>query len=118
MNDPRDFDVDATVATGANGEDVVLLKLASPTSELNVWLTLAEAALLIAGIPIGRSVPALLAGTSADAPVHWMQGEDRRLYIVVGEDDECWDFGVTLSEPSYNSVLIEVKKCLAAAAAA
>lgn len=115
MDGDRSFEVGAEIATGANAEEMILLNLSSATSEMSIWLTHGDAAAILSSVPVGRAVTALTAGTSADARVHWTLDAAGRLYVVVGEDDECWDFGVTLTSADYAAVKEEVKKCLSSA---
>jgi hypothetical protein len=86
------------------------LKLQSADAELNVRLSLADVAAILAGIPNGPNAHALEAGTSAGASVFWALGEHGELFIVAGRDDQTWDFGVTLTALDRERLLKELAR--------
>lgn len=89
--------VDVTLdvaAADASGGRVATVKLATGTWELNIRAELAEFATLAgirgAGWQARRS---LAVGTAAGAAVFWAAADDQ-VSILVGQDDETWDFAV------------------------
>ena len=84
------------------------IKISSDEWELNIWLTESD----IANLKAMRPGPwtdrrGLQIGTAARAPVFWSI-EERKLTILVGEDDETWDAAFTLPD----TALTEIMKAL------
>jgi len=90
---------------GGVSREPVAVKLQSDAAELNIWLTFSDIDAILRGIPSGQGVRALAAGTAAEAQAFWALEPDGQLSIVVGHDDETWDFGVTLSPGTRDSLL-------------
>ena len=51
-------------------------------------------------------------GTAAKSPAHWARGERGEFYLLVGDDDETWDVGVTLSDETFREIIKEITACL------
>ncbi len=81
------------------------IKISCDEWELNIWLTESDIANLKAMRP-GRWADrkALQIGTMARAPVFWSM-EERKLTILVGEDDETWDAAFTLPDTALKGVM-------------
>lgn len=47
-------------------------------------------------------------GTCAEAPAFW-SCEEGELSILVGQDDECWQFGTILAESVLDEIIDEIK---------
>ncbi|MGN6610081.1 MAG: hypothetical protein ACTHMS_24120 [Jatrophihabitans sp.] len=93
-----DVDVEVERAEVAAGDVGVCAKLSAESWELNIWARAADYAQL------GNIRDAswddrssLKVGTSAGADVFWVSDE-RGVSILVGQDDETWDFAVTVPE--------------------
>jgi hypothetical protein len=112
MQSDGTFDVSVDPSVGHDEDAQFTVKLQAPNAELNIWLTRADARVILAGIPGGLGVRALAAGTSAGAQVHWALTDSGELGIVVGHDDETWDFGVTLSPATHSALIEELKSAL------
>lgn len=77
---------------------------------MNIWLTANE----LASVPSVRAArwderQSIQLGRCAGAPTFW-SCEDGNLSILVGDDDECWDFGVTLPVEIIDDVIEEIKR--------
>jgi hypothetical protein len=102
--------VDATLnlASGRGEPILVLVKLQSPTWELNFRATPEELADL-------RSIrdadwaarQCLHIGESAGAPVHW-SAEGETATIMVGCDEESWDIAVTVPISTVDAIVADV----------
>jgi hypothetical protein len=84
------------------------LKIQGPDWELNVLMAKAELAL----IPSVRFASwsergSLRIGTSANSQAFW-SFEDGNLSILIGHDDETWDFGVTVPEAVLDDIITEI----------
>ncbi|XGV95718.1 MAG: hypothetical protein ACAF41_23620 [Leptolyngbya sp. BL-A-14] len=108
MLPPTDFAISLSTYEEA-ASDPLSVKLQSNAAELNIWLKFSDVAAILSGIPGGDGVHALAAGTSANAQAFWALGGSGELFIVVGHDDETWDFGVTLSPRSRDELLRELE---------
>ena len=86
------------------------IKIQAGACELNLWLTAEEMQML----PDGRNArwesrSSFRIGRSAGSPA-WWSCDEGHLSMLVGEDDECWDFGVTLPVAVVGDILAEVRK--------
>ena len=93
---------------GAGNPGVV--KLQSETWELNISATTDELWQL-AGIEKTDwdQRRTLKVGTCANAPVWWNE-RDGTVYILVGNDDEAWDMGVTIPIGTVHELLGELRE--------
>jgi hypothetical protein len=92
------------------GNHLFILKLQRDEWEMNIWLTANELAL----VPSVRTArwderQSIQLGLCAGALAFW-SCEDGNLSILVGHDDECWEFGVTLPEEIIDDVIAEIKR--------
>jgi|SRR3954470_208355 hypothetical protein len=97
--------VDVADATPGQQRFTKTISIAADLWELNIWLTNDDIAALKARRPGSwADRKSLRSGTSAGASVFWSI-DDGQLTIVVGEDDETWDFALTLPESTLTAVL-------------
>lgn len=96
------------VAQQSYSEEDILgyaVKLTGDEYELNIFLTREELP-KFAEIPNtrweDRNTPQI--GRSAGSKVYWAH-EGARCHILVGHDDETWDFGVDVSSDVYEQIL-------------
>ena len=84
------------------------LKLSAPTWELNIWLTRSDLVAL-AKVRTARWADrsTVRIGESAGAAAHWSI-DAGSLTILVGSDDETWDFSVSMPE----GVLSRIISCV------
>jgi hypothetical protein len=92
------------------GNHLFILEIQRYDWEMNIWLTADELAL----VPSVRAArwderQSIQLGLCAGAPTFW-SCEDGNLSILVGHDDECWEFGVTLPEEIIDDVIAEIKR--------
>lgn len=86
------------------------IKIQDQDWELNIHLTEQELELLkqICSADWGTR-QSIRAGISANAPVFWAYDDDREMVsILVGHDDETWDFGVILPLKNFIASLAAV----------
>jgi len=77
---------------------------------MNIWLTANELALVPSVRAAGwDECQSIQLGLCAGAPAFW-SCENDNLSILVGRDDECWEFGVTLPEEIIDDVIAEIKR--------
>jgi len=100
--------VDVTVEARNDADNPGLVKLQDETWELNMWATTDELWKL-ARIEktdwVQRRM--LKVGTCANAPVWWNE-LDGTVNILVGNDDEAWDMGVTIPLGTVHELLAEL----------
>jgi hypothetical protein len=92
------------------GNPLFTLKIQEGDWEINVWMTEDE----LARVPNARTARwgergSIQLGECAGSPTFW-SCEDGKLSILVGTDDETWDFGVTLPESILDEVMAEIKR--------
>jgi hypothetical protein len=98
-------DVTLNLASGRGEPILVLVKLQSPTWELNFRATLEE----LAGLRSIRDTnwaarQCLHIGESAGAPVHW-SAEGETATTMVGHNDETWDIAVTIPVSTVDAIV-------------
>lgn len=100
--------LDLASASGRGEPTLVNVKLHSPTWELNVRATPEELASLHA-IRDGdwASRRSLHVGQSVGSRVHWSAAGDN-VTIMVGNDDETWDFAVMVPIDCIGTIVAEV----------
>ncbi|GAB2846031.1 hypothetical protein GCM10022221_51640 [Actinocorallia aurea] len=88
--------VSMTFDTGRDMDPVATVKLCGSGWEINVRAIPAEFARLAALRDTDWETSGSIgAGTCAGAPAFWVQHEGNAV-ILVGQDDETWDFAVTV----------------------
>jgi hypothetical protein len=101
--------IDLTVSRALfeNAEPAVALKIQGPMFELNVLIRLDELDALerVSSADWDRR-GSLQIGRCGSAPVFW-SSDTESLSILVGHDDESWDFGVTLPRRTLEAILSE-----------
>ena len=110
--------IDRTVndALFENDEPAVVLTIQGPMFELNVWMRPDELPLLD-GVSEADwdSRGSLRIGRCGAAPVFW-SSDAEHLSILIGHDNETWDFGVTLPRNTLKDILQEIRAEQAVAA--
>jgi hypothetical protein len=92
------------------GNTVFIFKIQGQDWELNISVTEPELA-LIPDAQMARwdQRSSVQIGESAGLPAFW-SCEDGKLSILVGQDDECWDFGVTMPQAVIDDMITEIKR--------
>jgi hypothetical protein len=105
---PLSVMVDVTVEARNDADNPGLVKLQGETWELNIWATTDELWTL-AGIEKTDWVQrrTLKVGTCANAPAWWNE-RDGAVSILVGNDDEAWDIGVTIPLGTVHELLAKL----------
>jgi hypothetical protein len=103
-----EFDIAVETANTDVGQPGLAAKLSSPSSELNIWFTSAEASELVdhweAHTLSGRRL-----GKSAGLPVLWSLDNESHVYLLLGGDDTTWDIGFTLSVENAGALVHELR---------
>lgn len=91
------------------GQIIYCLKISANDWEINISMTEAELKL----IPQARNArwdnrTSLKIGTCSGIQTFWSCDENG-LSILVGSDDECWDFGVTIPEEEIDNIIAEIE---------
>jgi hypothetical protein len=92
------------------GNPLFILKIQKDDWEINVSMTPNELML----IPKARTARwdergSIRLGECAGASTFW-SCQDGNLSILVGHDDECWDFGVWIPEGIIDEVIAEIER--------
>jgi hypothetical protein len=100
--------VHVTVEARNDAGNPGVVKLQGETWELNIWATTDELWKL-AGIEKTDwdQRRTLNVGTCANAPVWWNE-RDGTVHILIGNDDEAWDMGVTIPLGTVHELLGEL----------
>jgi hypothetical protein len=87
-----------------------ILKIQRDDWEINIWMTANELA-VVPNVRLARwdERESIQLGRSAGSPTFW-SCEDGNLSILVGQDAECWDFGLTLPEEILDDVIAEIER--------
>ena len=94
MNE-NNFEISIDHAFDGNGDAAFLLKITNQFIEINVYIPSSQAEEL-KKLNLD-STEYIKLGESANSPVHWKKGDDRDLYLLIGEDCESWDIVLTIS---------------------
>jgi hypothetical protein len=96
-----------SVAVDLTAEGWYGIKISTPDYELNVAVPAPHDLRRVLSDPwVSGSVKV---GESAGAPAFWSVGKDGRVSILVGHDDETWDFGVSVPLATFEEILREVE---------
>ena len=102
--------ITAAIAIEA-GTPIIAVKLQAETYELNVFLNVNDADLLLnADLPVAPDNRSLSAGESCGAPAHWSQDSNGTMAIVMGFDDTTWDFGVCMPCNTFDTIKESVRE--------
>ena len=84
------------------------IKIQTSNFELNVWVSQQEI-LLLQQVKNARweERGSLQIGVSAGSPAFWACKEGQ-LSVLVGSDDECWDFGVTIPITVVDDIFVDL----------
>ena len=90
------------------GSPLFILTIQEDAWEISIWLTEDE----LARVPNTKTARwdergSIQLGRCAGASTFW-SCEDGKLTILVGADDETWDFGLTLPETILDEVMVEI----------
>lgn len=99
-----------SVDDGAGEPFAYIIKIGHDLFSLSVWVRLEE-------LPLFAKVPAadwnergsVQIGVAAGAPAFWST-EGQTVSILIGHDDETWDFGVELPLPSFHELVDELER--------
>ncbi|QPS09186.1 hypothetical protein I6G66_03875 [Delftia acidovorans] len=94
MNE-NNFEISIDHAFDGNGDAAFLIKITNQFIEINVYIPSSQAEEL-KKLNLD-STEYIKLGESANSPVHWKKGDDRDLYLLIGEDCESWDIVLTIS---------------------
>jgi hypothetical protein len=84
------------------------IKISSPVYELNVFIPACDVLKLNHVRTAAWIDGSLRIGETAGAPAFWSIGEDNRISILVGHDDQTWDFAVMFPMSTFEEVLRQV----------
>jgi hypothetical protein len=92
------------------GNPLFILTLQEDHWQINVWMTEDE----LAQVPNIKTAywserGCIRLGECAGSPIFW-SCEKGKLSILVGADDETWDFGLTLPESIIDEVIAEIER--------
>ena len=109
--DPERISVSSSEAR-IDDRRAVVVQLGGDHWELNVWLLESEVGQL-PGVREARwdDRSCLTLGISAGVPVHWTC-DGGGLSILVGQDDESWQFGATVPEEQLDEICVAAVKAL------
>lgn len=86
------------------------LKISTDAFEINVRFPSEDASKFGQIINTPWLSGAIKIGECADAPVYWCADEDKKsISVLVGQDDETWDFGLYLPAEVIETILNEIK---------
>ncbi len=86
-----------------------VIKIQADTFELNLWLSTEEKQnLLRLGDACWEDRTSLRIGRAAGSPA-WWSCDEGQISILVGEDDECWDFGVRVPISVAGDILADME---------
>lgn len=114
MPPPIAFDITAVAAVLPTGAAAVALKLSSPQLEVNVWLPRAQAGTLATVIDREPTARALQLGVAAGSAAHWARDEQGDYHLLIGEDAETWDIGLTFDQVTFAALVAAVNEVLSA----
>ena len=105
--------ISADLAYDDSGNQCVLVKIQTDGYELNVWIPISD-------IPKLRNLPkwesgSKRIGSSAGAGSFWSLDDDT-LSILIGQDNQVWDFGVSLNATSLRQIIEEAERASQSAA--
>jgi hypothetical protein len=111
MSDPMmpSISVCLNSTSDEQGNTIFVLKIQEQSWELNIWMAKNELDL----IPDVRTANwnqriSVQIGKCAGLPTFW-SCEDGILSILIGQNDESWDFGVTMPEAVIDNMITESK---------
>jgi hypothetical protein len=106
-----EFEVEVAEGRNADGSPAIAIIVSSATAYLSLWLLPDEAVALLGKLEGADRVRRHTAGTAGEAKVHWSLFPGKSLFIRVGSDDEdeTWNFGVTLGKED-SEILVHALK--------
>jgi hypothetical protein len=107
--EPEDSWVEPSVAVDVTSEGGYGIKISARAYEINVVIPAADAAALRRAPMTPWLSGSVRAGTSAGMPVWWSAGEDEMASVLVGQDDQTWDFGISVPMAAFEAILREIE---------
>ncbi len=110
------MDVDVSVELLADAKVVTFaIKFSSPSFELNVYVPQSQLELLRKAASTPWAQGSIQIGECAGALAFWSAGEPNTVAVMVGRDDQTWDFSVQLPVSAINLALREAASCTSVA---
>jgi hypothetical protein len=102
------IDLFVSEALFENGSPAVTLKIQGRMFELNVWMRPDELPMLerVSGSNWGQR-ESIQIGQSGNTPAFW-SSDAESISVVIGHDDESWDFGITLPRDAIPRILADI----------
>ncbi|RQQ88661.1 hypothetical protein DF134_18935 [Burkholderia stagnalis] len=101
-----DFEISVDPAFDRSGGKAVLVKFSAPAVELNVYVSIGDIGKVV---DFGRGgCDYVLAGESANNPVHWKR-EEGDVYILVGGDQDVWDVSIVANNDLIYQMIFEIE---------
>ena len=100
--------ITADKAVLENNVPGVSLKIQGENYELNIWLRSDEIEKLKLVKSTSWGNGSLQLGKSANNNVYWSH-DNGNISILVGDDDEVWDFGVNIPDKNLEEILNEIQ---------
>ena len=107
MEDSSLVSVSADLSYDDNHAKCVLIKIQADSYELNIWVPDLD-------IPKLRNLPkwepgSEQIGSSAGRPAFWSL-DDGRISVLIGQDDQTWDFGVSFDTATHREIVEEAER--------
>lgn len=104
-----EFCVDVAAASMEHGAPAITVTVRTGRLELNIWIPQDELPLLDqVEAASWNARGSLRIGRCANSPVFW-SSEAGEISILVGEDDETWDIGLTVPQLVFQEILRGIK---------
>lgn len=104
------FEVSAEDAFDRNGSAAVLIKLSAEIVEVNIYIPIDSIGEVKAFE--AKAIHQCTAGQSAASPVHWKRGDEGDVYILIGDDDDTWDIGLTVNDELVSEIVESIESLL------
>ena len=103
-----EFEVTAEKAFDKEDSEAILLKVVAAIIEVNIYIKLTSIEKLVSFHRTNQNY--CLAGESANSPVHWKRGDDNEVYILIGEDQEVWNIGLTVDNDVIDRIIVAIRQ--------
>lgn len=107
MPEDEQWSVSADIAHDGATE-CVLLKIGCALFEANFWIPLPDMEKLKRVRETAPEDESIQIGHSAGSPAFWSRGEGDLVMIVVGDDDQTWDIGLSVPDAIFTEILVKV----------
>ncbi|HTL30678.1 MAG TPA: hypothetical protein VL282_15710 [Tepidisphaeraceae bacterium] len=100
-------------STETDGSPSYRIKIQTDTFELNVCVRPEEVVKFDRVFTTPWSKGAIQIGTSAGSRAFWCSGDEaeKTVSILIGHDDQTWDFAVSLPRDSVDAIRREIDAC-------